>query len=265
MSKKLTVEAIREWKLTSRKKLMMITAYDALDARYAAQDGIDILLVGDSLGGVKLGLPDVKDVTPDMMAYHTEAVRRGVPDAFVSTDVSYLSMVKDDEGLIADCRRFMSAGADSVKIESDLYSANRLAAVVSAGVPVIGHLGYTPQSANKIGVSTVQGRTADKAIALLKTADALEAAGCFCLLCELIPGRVGEAIAKRSKLPVVGIGAGPDVDGHVLVLHDLAGLSGHEFKFSKVFSDAGVALSNAVKGYVSEVQSGEFPSESHTF
>jgi 3-methyl-2-oxobutanoate hydroxymethyltransferase len=224
MSKKLTVDAIRGWKSTTEKKLMMITAYDALDARYAAQDGIDILLVGDSLGSIKLGLSDVKDVTPDMMAYHTEAVRRGAPDAFIATDVPYLSMVKDDVGLIADCQRFMSAGADAVKIESDLKDVGRAAAVVDAGVPVVGHLVYTPQTADKIGISTVQGRSAEKAIALLKTADALEAAGCFCLLCELIPGRVGEAIAKRSCLPVIGIGAGPYVDGQVLVLHDIAGL-----------------------------------------
>ena len=130
MAKNLTVDDIRLWKTRSRKKLMMVTAYDALDARFAAQDGMDILLVGDSLGTVKLGLSDVKDVTPEMMAYHTEAVRRGAPKFFVSTDVPYLSMIKDDEGLIADCKRYMSAGADSVKIESDFNGVRRIKAVI---------------------------------------------------------------------------------------------------------------------------------------
>ena len=195
MGVKLTVEAIRNWKSEQQRKIVMITAYDALDARYAARDGIDILLVGDSVGSVKLGLNDVKDVTPEMIEYHTAAVRRGAESAFIASDVPYLSMQKSDQGLIADCRRFVDAGADSVKIESDGAGVGRVAAVVSAGIPVIGHIGYTPQTADIIGVSVVQAKSAGKAIQLIKTAQALEKAGCFFLLCELIPGRVGKILA----------------------------------------------------------------------
>ena len=267
MPKKVDLGSLRARKETGE-KLTMVTAYDAPFARLADEAGIDMVLVGDSLGNVVLGYDDTRPVTMDEMIHHTAAVSRGVERAVVIGDMPFMSYNVTVEEAIRNGGRFLKeAAADLVKLEGGTWVAPTVAAMVQAGIPVCGHLGLTPQTASQIGGYRVQGRTADTAQTILADAVRLEEAGICLLVLECVPDRVAGLVAERLSVPVIGIGAGALCDGQVLVLHDLLGLGGGGFKpkFVKGFGALGDAAREALTAYREEVTEGRFPAEEHSF
>jgi 3-methyl-2-oxobutanoate hydroxymethyltransferase len=248
-------------------KITMVTAYDAPSGRLADAAGVDIVLVGDSAAMVVLGHDSTVPATVDEMVILTRAVTRGARRPLVVADMPFGSFQVSDESALENAIRFLKeAGADAVKLEGAGPTLSRVHALVGAGVPVMGHIGLTPQSATMLGGFKAQGRTAAKARQLLADARALEAAGCFALVLEAVPAPVARRITATLEIPTIGIGAGPDCDGQVLVYHDLLGLyDGRAPRFVKRYADLASEIARALAAYVDDVRSGRFPEEQHTY
>lgn len=242
-------------------RIAMLTAYDFTMARHLDRAGVDVLLVGDSLGMVVLGQPNTLSVTLDMIAHHTAAVSRAVSRALVVADMPFLSCHVGVAAAVRSAGRLVSeSGANAVKVEGGHQVLEVVQRLAEAGIPVMGHLGLTPQSIHQIGGFRKQARDADEARKLLESAHALQAAGAFALVLEMIPDKVAADVTQSLEIPTIGIGAGPYCDGQVLVSHDAFGLY-DEFtpRFVKRFAELGQQLEAAAEDYVREVRQGEFP------
>jgi len=255
-----------ELKRAKGQRLAMLTAYDFPTARLVAEAGIELILVGDSLGMVVLGYDSTVPVTLDEMVHHTRAARRGAPQAFLIADLPFLSYATVETALASAARLMKEAGADSVKLEGGTEVVPIVEALARAGVPVLGHVGLTPQTASALGGYRLQGKDEETARRVLAGAQALEAAGCWGVVLELVPAPLARIVTERIAIPTIGIGAGAHCDGQVLVFHDLVGLfSGFTPTFVKRYVEAGEAIRDAVARYAEEVRSGAFPSDSHSF
>jgi len=257
---------VLELRRSKGQRLAMLTAYDFPTAKLVAEAGVDLILVGDSLGMVVLGYDSTVPVTMDDMVHHTRAARRGAPQAFLIADLPFLSYGTLDEALVNSARLMKEAGADSVKLEGGREVAPLVEGLVRAGVPVLGHVGLTPQTASALGGYRLQGKDEETARRILEGAQALEAAGCWGVVLELVPAPLAKLITEKISIPTIGIGAGAHCDGQVLVFHDLVGMfSGFTPTFVKRYTEAGTAIRDAVAHYAEEVRSGAFPSESQAF
>ncbi len=248
-------------------RIAVVTAYDAPSARLAEAAGVDIILVGDSAAMTVFGYDSTTPITIDDMLLLSRAVRRGTTRALVVADMPFGSFQVSDEETVAHAIRFVKeAAVDAVKVEGAGSRLRRVSAVIDAGIPVMGHIGLTPQSVNLLGGYKAQGRTAIKAHRLLDDARALEHAGCFAIVLEAMPEPVAAAITQAVTIPTIGIGAGVQCDGQVLVWHDLLGLtSGHVPKFVKQYAELGRDALNALEAYVADVRAGRFPEAQHTY
>lgn len=249
-----------------KKKLVVVTAYDALFTRIIEQAGIDVILVGDSLGVVVQGKPDTLSVTMDDMVYHTRLVAQSRQQAMVIADMPFMSYQVSEERAIHNAGRLIQAGALAVKLEGGGAMVDRVRALTTVGIPVMGHLGMTPQSVNCYGGYKVQGREATQADALLNDARALEAAGAFALVLEAVPAIVAQTITQAVSIPTIGIGAGPHCDGQVLVLYDLLGLF-DEFvpKFVKPYAHLKADALQALRRFKEEVECRKFPTDQESY
>lgn len=265
MKGKVTVPAIRAMK--SRQRIGMLTAYDYPSAKISDAAGADILLVGDSLGMVVLGYPDTLSVTVDDILHHTRAVVRGTQHALVVADMPYLSYHISIEESVRNAGRFIQAGAHAVKVEGGKASRIKtISAMLDAEIPVMGHIGLTPQSVNAFGGFKLQGKEADDARRLIDEALALEQAGCFSLVLECVPAELAAFITERLTIPTIGIGAGAKCDGQVLVYHDVLGLyDGHTPKFVRKYAQAATELQNALTHFLADVREGSFPNDAESF
>ncbi len=257
---------VLELKQKKGARLVMLTAYDFPTARLAAEAGVELILVGDSLGMVVLGYDNTVPVTVEDMLHHTRAARRGAPGSFIVADLPFLSYATAEQAL-ANAARFMKeAGADSVKVEGGLEVVPVVEALVNAGVPVLGHIGLTPQTASALGGFKLQGKDEASARRILDEAHALDRAGCWGIVLELVPAPLATLVTERISIPTIGIGAGAGCDGQVLVFHDLVGLfSGFTPKFVKRYGEAGALIKDSIARYCAEVKSGAFPDEAHSF
>jgi len=248
-------------------RIVMITAYDYPSGRLADAAGVDMILVGDSAAMTVLGHSSTVPATMDEMLMLTRAVTRGAERPVIAADLPFGSYQVSDEDAVRNSIRFVKdGGADTVKLEGAGPSLSRAAAIVGAGIPVMGHLGLTPQSATMLGGFKAQGKTADKARRLLEDALALEAAGCFSLVLEAVPAPVAERVTAELAIPTIGIGSGAACDGQVLVLHDLLGLYGaFSPRFTKRYAEIGTEIQAALERFAGEVRSGAFPTEEHTY
>ena len=264
---KVTIPQLRQMKQTG-KKITMLTAYDYPTALLLDKAGIDLLLVGDSVGNVVLGYDSTVPVTMDEMVHHTKAVRRGTQYAFLTADMPFLSFHITPEQTIANAGRLVKeAGAEAVKIEGASSAVLRMIeAVIAAGIPVMGHVGLTPQTATSLGGYKVQGKTPDEARQLIAGARQLEKVGCFVIVLECVPEVLAQEITRAVKVPTIGIGAGVHCDGQVLVTHDMLGLQ-QRFapKFVKRYAELGTAIRKAAQVFIAEVQEKKFPDASHSY
>jgi 3-methyl-2-oxobutanoate hydroxymethyltransferase len=243
-------------------KLVCLTAYDYPSARLVDEAGIDIILVGDSVGNVVLGYENTVPVSLDEIIYHTKAVRRGVQRALLVADMPYGTFhTGADDAVRAALRLVKEAGAESVKLEGGRNRAHLVKRLVDEEIAVMGHIGLTPQSVNKLGGYRVQGKTAETARALIDDAKALEDAGAFAIVLEVVPREIAKLITESISIPTVGIGAGPDCDIQVLVLHDLLGLSfGKLARFVRPYANLRETITDAVSRYAEDVRNGDYPS-----
>ncbi len=266
MAPRLSIRDIRELK-ERREPIAMVTAYDATFARHLDAGGADMLLVGDSLGMVVQGHDSTLPVTVDDMVYHTRAVVRGSQRALVVADMPFMSYQPSLELALRNAGRLLAdGGAQAVKVEGAGGVIATTRALVEAGVPVVGHLGLTPQSIHTLGGFRVQGRSEQAAARLIEDALALEEAGAFALVLETIPAELAANITERLAIPTIGIGAGVGCDGQVLVSYDLLGLFDQLApKFVKQYASLGDATRDAVRTYVNEVKARTFPTEAHAF
>jgi len=247
-------------------KISMLTAYDYPSAQFVEEAGVDIILVGDSLGMVVLGYNSTVPVTMEEMLHHTKAVRRGAAQTFVVTDMPFMSYATIDLAVMNAGRLIKEGGADAVKLEGGLDIVPIVQTLTRAGIPVVGHIGLTPQTASQLGGFKVQGRDLESARQLLQDAQAIEQAGAFMLVLEAIPRQVAGQITAELKIPTIGIGAGLDCDGQVLVFHDILGLfKRFKPKFVKQYAELRSNCVQAIQDYHNEVKSGSFPLEEHTF
>jgi len=257
---------VLELKRQKGARLAMLTAYDYPTARLVAEAGVDLILVGDSLGMVVLGYDSTVPVTMDDMVHHTKAARRGAPEAFVIADMPFLSYGTAADALANAARLMKDARADSVKLEGGTEVVPIVEALVRAGVPVLGHVGLTPQTASALGGYKLQGKDEAQARKIVEDAVALEAAGCWGVVLELVPAPLAKLVTERIGIPTIGIGAGPHCDGQVLVFHDLVGMfSGFTPTFVKRYAEAGASIKDAVARYAAEVRDGSFPGEGKSF
>ncbi|GAB7495213.1 3-methyl-2-oxobutanoate hydroxymethyltransferase [Bilophila wadsworthia] len=243
----------------------MVTAYDTPSARIVDRAGVDMVLVGDSLGMVMLGRKDTLSVTLDEMIHHCRAVVQGIHHALVVADMPFMTYEPGPDTALSNAARLVrESGVRAVKLEGAFLPQIR--ALVGAGIPVMGHIGLTPQRSAQLGGFKVQGKRAEAARQLLDEAAALEDAGCFAIVLEAIPAPLAAAITARVSVPTIGIGAGADCDGQVLVLHDMLGLYS-EFtpRFVKRYAELGTLMEQAVRDYAEEVRSGAFPTPAHSF
>ena len=248
--------------------ITMLTCYDYPTAYFQEEAGVDIILVGDSLGMTMLGYDTTLPVTMDDMIRHTQAVRRGSPNAFLIGDMPYMSYQPSVETAIRSAGRFMAeTGCDAIKLEGGAEMADRIAGITSAGIPAMGHLGLTPQSVSALGGYRVQGRGALQAKKIMDDSKALEQAGAFAILYEMIPTRLSKLITERMETCFnISLGSGPHAHGQLLIYHDMFGLY-PKFKprMAKVFADAGKIITDGLKQYVEEVQEGDFPRPENWF
>ncbi len=265
-SKKLTVPDIKAKKKIGE-KITSLTAYDYPWAILADQGEIDIILVGDSLGMVVLGYTDTVSVTMDEMIHHTKAVTRIVKRSLVVADMPFGSYNVSAEKAVENANRFMKEGrADGIKLEGGRSMAAVVRAIVNAGIPVQGHIGLTPQTASALGGFKVQGKSAEAARALIDDAKALEDAGCFSMVLEAIPSAIAKMITEAVSIPTIGIGAGADCDGQVLVMYDMVGLFDRFVpKFVRQYAKISPIISSAIAEYKADVESGKFPDDEHSF
>jgi 3-methyl-2-oxobutanoate hydroxymethyltransferase len=256
-------------------RITMVTAYDAPSAHFADAAGIDVILIGDSAAMTVFGDDQTKAITLEDMLLLARAVRRGASRALLVADMPFGSVQVSDEVTVANAVRFVKeAGVDAVKIEGAGRMLRRVGAVIDAGIPVVGHIGLTPQSADQLGGFKPQGRTAATAHRLLDDAGTLERAGCVAIVLEAMPEAVAAQITSALTIPTIGIGAGARCDGQVLVWHDLLGLGGvpdsrgHRVrvpKFVKQYADLGPQIIKALEAYIADVQAGRFPTTEHTY
>ena len=257
---------VLELKRKKGERLAMLTAYDFPSARLVAEAGVDLILVGDSLGMVVLGYDSTTPVTMEDMVHHTKAARRGAPEAFVIADMPFLSYATTQDAVVNAARLMKDARADSVKLEGGTEVVPIVETLVRAGVPVLGHVGLTPQTASALGGYKLQGKDEAQARRILEDAAALDAAGCWGVVLELVPAPLAKLITERIAIPTIGIGAGPDCDGQVLVFHDMVGLfSGFTPTFVKRYAEVGTTIRDAVSRYAAEVRSGAFPAGAQRF
>ncbi len=263
--KKVTTLAFRQ-KKERGEPITMLTAYDYPTALSMDAAGVDSILVGDSLGMVVLGYPNTLPVTMEEMLHHARAVSRGAQSALLIGDMPFMSYQADVNDAVRNAGRFLQqAGMDAVKLEGGRERADAVRAIVGAGIPVMGHLGLTPQSVNQLGGFRPQGKTASAAKKLLEDALLLEEAGCFGLVLESVPARLAEFVSKKISIPTIGIGAGVGCDGQVLVTHDLLGLFDRFTpKFVKKYADFHGEMRRAFAQYLSEVQTRQFPAAEHS-
>jgi len=250
-----------------RQPIVMVTAYDAPGGRLADAAGVDLILVGDSAAMTVLGHGSTVPASMEEMLVLTRAVTRGAQRPLVVADMPFGSFQVSDEDAVRNAIRFVKeAGADAVKLEGAGPMLERVRAIVGAGIPAMGHLGLTPQSATMLGGFKAQGRTAEKALRLLADSRALEAAGCFSLVLEAVPAPVAERVTSELSIPTIGIGAGAACDGQVLVWHDILGLyEGRTARFVKQYADVAAVIRSALSEYASDVRQRRFPEERHTY
>jgi len=263
----ITAPAIRARKVRDGSEpLVMVTAYDAPGARMADEAGVDVILVGDSLAMVVLGYDDTLQVTIDDMAHHVAAVARAKPRALVVGDLPWLSYHVSVEDTVRNAARLVRAGAQAVKLEGGRKRVGAIAAIVDAEIPVMGHIGLTPQSVHAMGGFKVQGKQHAAALALVDDAKALEAAGCFSIVLEGVPDEVGRMITDSVSVPTIGIGAGPSCDGQVLVFHDVVGLEDRIIpKFVRRYADLKAAGVAALAAYAADVRAHRFPADAESY
>ncbi len=247
--------------------ITMITCYDYAMAYLVEKAGVDMVLTGDSLGMTMLGYEGTLPVTMDDMVRHTAAVRRGSPTSWLIGDMPYMSYQPSDETAVRNAGRFMAeTGCDAVKLEGGRQMASRLKAIADAGIPVMGHLGLTPQSVSALGGFKVQGKGAEQAARIVEDAKILEEAGAFSILFEMIPDRVQQIITERAHIPIISLGSGPHAHGQLLIFHDMFGLYPRFTpKMAKVFGNAGEVILNGLKQYVAEVTGHQFPQPENWF
>ena len=248
-------------------KIVMLTAYDYPSAKLAEQSGVDMILVGDSLGMVVLGYDSTIPVTIEDMIHHTKAVKRGAPDTFVVTDMPFMSYHLSMDETLKNATRIMQEGhADAVKVEGADDVVEKISAMTKAGIPVVAHLGLTPQSVGVLGGYKVQGKNAEAAQKLMEDAKKCENAGAMAIVFECVPYQVGELVTQNLTIPTIGIGAGAETDGQVLVFHDLITYGVERVaKFVKVYGNANELIGNSITSYVNEVKTCDFPSREHSF
>ena len=251
----------------NHEKITVLTAYDYSMASLLDEAGIECLLVGDSLGMTMLGYEDTLAVTMEDMIHHTKAVKRGAKFAMVVADMPFMSYHVSDEEAVRNAARFIKeAGAHAIKLEGGFNVKTRIEAIIAAQIPVMGHLGLTPQSVNAFGGFKVQGKSKVQAKKLIEEAKLLESLGCFAIVLECIPAKLAQLISSQLSIPTIGIGAGSGCDGQVLVIQDLLGMySDLSPKFVKPYANLKPIIIDAAKAYASEVKSGDFPEEKHTF
>ena len=261
-----TVRDIRGFKERGE-RFTMLTAYDALSAKLLDEAGIPLLLVGDTLGMVMLGYDTTLPVTMEEMVHHTKAVRRGATDAFVVGDMPFMSYQGSIEDGMRNAGRFLKeAGANAVKLEGGGRVLELVARLTDSGIPVMGHLGLTPQSVNQFGGYRVQGRTEEQAHTIVEDAKSLQAAGVFAVVLEAVPADLAAEITRSLEVPTIGIGAGPDCDGQVLVFHDFLGINtGRVAKFVKRYADLGSQITTAAETFAAEVRAGTYPDAEHSY
>lgn len=263
---KVTIPEIQKAK-EEKRKLVMITAYDYPFGLLADEAEVDLVLVGDSLGMVVMGLTGTVGVTMDDMVHHIQAVMRGCKSAHVVGDMPFMSYNTSIREAIANAGRLMKeGGCDSVKLEGGAHFAPTVEAIVKAGIPVMGHIGLTPQTASALGGFKMQGKDASAAKQIVDDALALEAAGAFAIVLEAVPAPLGKLVAESVRVPIIGIGAGVDVDGQVLVTHDMVGLFDRFVpKFVKQYTKIRPIILEAVQAYSQEVRASKFPAAEHSF
>ncbi|GBF10599.1 3-methyl-2-oxobutanoate hydroxymethyltransferase [Tepidibacillus infernus] len=266
MKKRNTIATFRKMKQEGQ-KITMLTAYDYPTAKLLDQSGIDGILVGDSLGMVVLGYENTTQVTMEDMIHHIKAVSRAVDQALVIGDMPFLSYHMGIKESVKNAGRIIQEGhAQAVKLEGGIEIIEEIKAIIRAGIPVMGHLGFTPQSIHQMGGYYVQGKTENEARKLLEDAKALEDAGVFSLVLEMVPAELATMISSQLSIPVIGIGAGVGCDGQVLVTHDLLGFyHGNIPKFVKQYAEIGQTIKDSVSQYIKEVKQGTFPREEHCF
>lgn len=265
-SKKLTVPAIRARK-NAGPKISAVTAYDATMARLLDEAGVDVILVGDSLGMVVQGLPNTLPVTVDEVCYHARAVARAIRRAHLVGDLPFMSyQASIEQALVSSGRLLKEGGCEAVKLEGGEALADTVRAIVRAGIPVMGHVGLTPQSVHAMGGFRVQGKGEDAAARIVADARAIEQAGAYSLVIEGVPADLAHRITDAVSIPTIGIGAGPECDGQVLVCYDLLGMVRDlKPKFVKRYAKLGDAVVDATRAFVEEVRSGAFPAAEHSF
>ncbi len=264
--KKITTHQLQAMK-DRGEKISMLTAYDFSMAGILDKAGIDIILVGDSASNVMAGNETTLPITLDQMIYHATSVIKAIKRTFVVVDIPFGAYQgNSSEALRSAIRIMKESGAHSVKMEGGEEILDSVKRVLSAGVPVMGHLGLTPQSIFKFGTYTVRAKGEEEADKLISDAKLLEKAGCFGIVLEKIPSKLAKKVAKEVKIPIIGIGAGPHVDGQVLVVHDMLGIT-HEFKprFLRQYADLNTIMTNAVTGYIKDVKGENFPNESESY
>jgi len=262
--KKHTVSSLLKMK-QANEKIAALTAYDASFAKLFDQQNVEVILIGDSLGMVLQGQEDTLGVSVDEIAYHTRCVRAGAQKAFVIADMPFMTY-PDPASTYVNAAKLIKSGASMVKVEGGEWLLDTISGLVERSVPVCGHLGLTPQSVNVLGGFKVQGRQQTQADALVASALALEKAGIQLLVLECIPSELAAKISQKLNIPVIGIGAGPDTDGQILVMHDMLGISANYMpKFSKNYLLETGDITSSVDQYVSEVKSGTFPGPEHSF
>ncbi len=261
-----TTTSIMQMK-NSGHKISMLTAYDYTTARLLDEAGVNTILVGDSLGNVILGYEDTISVTVEDMIHHSAAVERGAKNALVVTDLPFMSYQTSVYDAVVNAGRLMKEGrAGAVKLEGGKEVCPQIKAIVSAGIPVVAHLGLTPQSINTFGGFKVQGKTEAAAKKLIEDAKAVEEAGAFLLVLECVPAKLAKLVTESINIPTIGIGAGAGCDGQVLVIYDMLGMfSDFKPKFVKHFANAGDVIREAVKTYIAEIDDGTFPAEEHCY
>jgi 3-methyl-2-oxobutanoate hydroxymethyltransferase len=248
-------------------KIVCLTAYDYPTARLLDEAGVDVILVGDSLAMVALGHESTLPVTLEEMLHHARAVRRGTKRALLVVDMPFGSYHAETAESLRNAVRFVKeAGAEAVKVEGGERRLELIARMTEAEIPVMGHVGLTPQSVNTLGGYRVQGKTTDSAEQLLRDARAVEAAGAFAVVLEAVPRELAAQITRELRIPTIGIGAGPDCDGQILVVHDLLGLTFEQTpKFARQYANVGEVISRAVRDYCADVRSGNFPSDAESY
>ncbi len=266
MKERVTITRLCEMKARGE-KITMLTAYDYPSARIIDSSGVDVILVGDSLGMVILGYDSTLSVTMDDMIHHTKAVSKGAERALIVGDMPFMSYQAGEDEALKNAARFLSeAGAQAVKLEGGREMADKVERMTSVGIPVMGHLGLTPQSVNQFGGYKVQGRDEKAKERMMKDAKALDEAGAFAIVLECIPSELAKEISEKLMVPTIGIGAGPSCDGQVLVTPDLLGtFDKFTPKFVKRFGEVGSEMRRAFETYVSEVKEGKFPGPEHEF